>query len=986
MSDNKPSKPASKPQAKYPVNMTETPFPMRGDLAKREPQWVKEWQEKKIYQKIRNASKGRTKYILHDGPPYANGDIHIGHAVNKILKDTIVKTRQLAGFDAQYVPGWDCHGMPIEIQIEKQYGKGLPTAEVIAKSRAYASEQIERQKKDFIRLGVLGEWDNPYKTMAFGNEADEIRVLGKLLEKGYVYRGLKPVNWCFDCGSALAEAEVEYQDKRDPAIDVGFPFAEPEKIAAAFNLPALPTAKGYAVIWTTTPWTIPANQALNVHPDFEYALVQTSRDGEAILLILALDLVEACLQRYGLKGQVIATCKGEALSLIKFKHPFASADKGYDRFSPVYLGDYVTLDTGTGIVHSSPAYGIDDFISCKSHGMKDDDILNPVMGDGKYASWLPFFGGMTIWEASKPICAKLEEVGSLFKLVMFDHSYMHCWRHKTPIVYRATSQWFAGMDLEPKDGASTLRETALKGIEETEFFPAWGKARLHGMIANRPDWTLSRQRQWGVPMAFFIHKETGELHPKTVELLEAVAEMVERNGIEAWHALDPKELLGEDAAMYVKNKDTLDVWFDSGTTHQTVLRGSHAEQSHFPADLYLEGSDQHRGWFHSSLLTSSMLNGRAPYKALLTHGFVVDGEGRKMSKSLGNVLVPQKISDTLGADILRLWVASTDYSGELSISDEILKRVTEAYRRIRNTLRFLLANTSDFEIKKDAVAIDELLEIDRHAIARMAQLQAEILAHYDIFEFHPVVAKLQAYCSEDLGGFYLDILKDRLYTGGVDSRARRSAQTAIWHITQSLLRIVAPILSFTAEEVWKVFASKEAYAASAETIFTQTYYRLPDLKNSSELLDKWNVIRTIRATVMKELEEVRASGKIGSSLQAEVDIYADGRFYDCLNSLGEDLRFVLIVSRSSLHNLADPQTKARFDALKLPLAIDQSRIGEEKEGLPSRLALQVKPSGHSKCERCWHYRADVGAHAEHPEICGRCISNLFGPGEERNFA
>jgi isoleucyl-tRNA synthetase len=986
MSDNKPSKPATKPQGKYSVNMPETPFPMRGDLAKREPQWVKEWQEKKIYQRIRNASKGRTKYILHDGPPYANGDIHIGHAVNKILKDMIVKSRQLAGFDAQYVPGWDCHGMPIEIQIEKQYGKSLPTADVIAKSRAYAAEQIERQKKDFIRLGVLGEWDNPYKTMAFGNEADEIRALGKLLEKGYVYRGLKPVNWCFDCGSALAEAEVEYQDKRDPAIDVGFPFAEPEKIAAAFKLPALPAAKGYAVIWTTTPWTIPANQALNVHPEFDYALVQTSRNGDAILLILALDLVEACLQRYGLQGKVIGTCKGEALSLIKFRHPFADADKGYDRFSPIYLGDYVTLDTGTGIVHSSPAYGIDDFLSCKAHGMKDDDILNPVMGDGRYASWLPFFGGLTIWEASKPICSKLDEVGSLFKLVMFDHSYMHCWRHKTPIVYRATSQWFAGMDVKPRDGSATLRETALKGIEETRFFPSWGKARLHGMIANRPDWTLSRQRQWGVPMAFFIHKETGELHAQTPELLEAVAKRVEENGIEAWHALDPKELLDDDAAMYIKNRDTLDVWFDSGTTHQTVLRGSHAAQSHFPADLYLEGSDQHRGWFHSSLLTSSMLNGCAPYKALLTHGFVVDGEGRKMSKSLGNVLAPQKISDSLGADILRLWVASTDYSGELSISDEILKRVTEAYRRIRNTLRFLLANTSDFDVRQHAVAIDELIEIDRYAMARMAELQSEILAHYDDFEFHPVVAKLQAYCSEDLGGFYLDILKDRLYTGYVDSKARRSAQTALWHITQSLLRLIAPILSFTAEEAWRIFAGKDAYAESAETIFTQTYYAPPELADSARLLEKWKVIRAIRGTVMKELEDVRMSGRIGSSLQAEVDIYADSRFHDYLHSLGDDLKFVLIVSRCAVHDLADPQIKAKFDALNLQMAVDQSRIGEEIQGAPSLLALHVKPSEHQKCDRCWHYRADVGSHPEHPDICGRCVSNLSAPGEKRNFA
>ncbi|HYD97712.1 MAG TPA: isoleucine--tRNA ligase [Noviherbaspirillum sp.] len=948
----------SEQKNKYPVNLTETPFPMRGDLAKREPKWVKEWQEKKIYQRIRKASKGRPKWILHDGPPYANGDIHIGHAVNKILKDMIVKARNMAGYDAQYVPGWDCHGMPIEIQIEKQFGKHLPTAEVQAKSRAYASEQIERQKKDFIRLGVLGEWDRPYKTMDFGNEADEIRVLGKILEKGYVYRGLKPVNWCFDCGSALAEAEVEYQDKRDPAIDVGFPFAEHDKLAHAFGLEKLPTDKGYVVIWTTTPWTIPANQALNVHPEHRYALVQTERNGETILLLLAAELVGACLQRYGLEGKIIATCGGEALSMIRFKHPFASADQGYDRYSPIYVGNYVTLDTGTGIVHSAPAYGLDDFVSCKSHGMTDDEILKPVMGDGKYASWLPFFGGMTIWEASKPICQKLEEVGALFKLVMFDHSYMHCWRHKTPVIYRATSQWFAGMDVTPKDGGKSLRETALAGVEATAFYPGWGKARLHGMIANRPDWTLSRQRQWGVPMAFFVHKETGELHPRTPELLEAVAKLVEQGGIEAWQALDPKDLLGADADLYVKNKDTLDVWFDSGSTHHTVLRGSHREQSQFPADLYLEGSDQHRGWFHSSLLTSSMTDGRPPYKALLTHGFVVDGEGKKMSKSKGNVVAPQKVSDTLGAEILRLWVASTDYSGELSISDEILKRVVEAYRRIRNTLRFLLANTSDFDPKKDALPVAELLEIDRYAIARMAQLQGEILQHFEVFEFHPVVAKLQMYCSEDLGGFYLDILKDRLYTCGTTSKARRSAQTAIWHITHALLRVMAPMLSFTAEEAWAVFAGAEGYAESDETIFTQVYYTLPEVAGAGALLDKFAALRELRASVTKQLEEVRVAGGIGSSLQAEVEIKASGARHAMLASLGDDLKFVFITSQVKLTEVA----------------------GEAEEG------VLVTPSAHQKCERCWHYRADVGAHADHPGICGRCVSNLFGDGEKRTFA
>lgn len=959
MSNEKQAKKdGGKPASKYPVNMTETPFPMRGDLAKREPQWVKSWQEKKIYERVRKAAKGRPTFILHDGPPYANGDIHIGHAVNKVLKDMIIKARTMAGFDAPYVPGWDCHGMPIEIQIEKLHGKNLPVAEVQEKARAYAEVQIERQKADFIRLGVLGEWDNPYKTMAFGNEADEIRALGKLFEKGYVYRGLKPVNWCFDCGSALAEAEVEYENKRDPSIDVGFPFAEHDKLAKAFGLDKLPLEKGYCVIWTTTPWTIPSNQALNMHPEITYALIKTERDGEPCLILMAKDLIETAFTNWGMQAEIIATCLGEALSEIKFKHPLAAMHEGYDRFSPVYLGDYVSTETGTGVVHSAPSYGIEDFQSCKAHGMKDDDMLNPVMGDGRYASWLPFFAGMTIWEASKPICDKLREAGTLFSLKMFDHSYMHCWRHKTPIIYRATSQWFASMDNTPADGGASLRETALKAIDETAFFPAWGKARLHGMIANRPDWTLSRQRQWGVPMAFFLNKETGQIHPRTPELLELVAKRVEAEGIEAWQKITVEEMLGDEAPMYEKNRDTLDVWFDSGTTHFTVLRGSHKTQSAYPADLYLEGSDQHRGWFHSSLLTASMLDGHAPYKALLTHGFVVDGEGKKMSKSLGNTLAPQKIFDTLGADILRLWVASSDYSGEISISDEILKRVTESYRRMRNTLRFLLANTSDFDFSKDAVAVNELMEIDQYAIAHTAALQKEVLAHYEAYEFHPVISKLQSFCSEDLGGFYLDILKDRLYTSGTTSFARRSAQTAIWHITQSLLRLMAPTLSFTAEEAWQSFASAEAFAGSDETIFTQTYYELPAIANSETLEAKYASLRAVRADVTKQLEEVRVSGAIGSSLQAEVLIKASGDKFGVLSSLEDDLKFALITSAASVEQVA---TEA-----------DETVV--------------VSASKYQKCERCWHYRADVGVNAEHPTLCGRCNSNLFGAGETRKYA
>ena len=928
------------------LNLPDTAFPMRGDLAKREPQWVEEWQARRIYDKVRAASRGRPKFVLHDGPPYANGDIHIGTAMNKILKDIITKSRNMAGFDAVYVPGWDCHGMPIEVQIEKTHGKNIPVEKTQSLARAYAAEQVERQKKDFQRLGVLADWDHAYLTMAFGNEAGEIRTLGKLLVKGYIYRGLKPVNWCFDCGSALAEAEVEYMDRKDSAIDVGFPFAEHEKVARAFGLPDLPGATGWIVIWTTTPWTIPGNQALNVHPEFRYELVDTS----AGLLILAASLREACLQRYGLEGRAIASCKGSALEGIKFRHPF------YDRLSPVYLGDYVTLEQGTGVVHSAPAYGVEDFQSCRRYGMKDEDILVPVMGDGTYASSLPFFGGLSIWKANPLIVDKLREVGALFNAEEQVHSYMHCWRHKTPVIYRATTQWFAGMDEVPgyrgTKPPETLRATALRAVDATRFYPAWGKARLHGMIANRPDWTLSRQRQWGVPMPFFIHKETGALHPRTPELLEAVAKQVEQGGIEAWQRIQPADLLGSESEQYEKVKDTLDVWFDSGSTHETVLKGSHAKELKFPADLYLEGSDQHRGWFHSSLLVSCMLNGRAPYDALLTHGFVVDGQGRKMSKSLGNVVAPQKVSSSLGAEILRLWVAATDYSGELSISDEILKRVVESYRRIRNTLRFLLANISDFDPARDALPVDEWLEIDRYAVALAEAMQRSIVADYERYEFHPAAAKLQTFCSEDLGSFYVDILKDRLYTTAADSRPRRAAQNALYHITQSLLRLMAPILSFTAEEAWRLLHPGD------ETIFVHTYYAFPAIPEGGALLEKWGRIRAFRSEVQKLLEAHREAGEIGSSLQAEVDIAANGEKLHLLQSLDNDLRFVLITS--------------------------QARVTPAGAGGGEQ--IRVRPSGQLKCERCWHYRSDVGADPRHPTLCGRCVANLFGGGEPRTYA
>ncbi|CAN5139923.1 isoleucine--tRNA ligase [soil metagenome] len=941
----------------YPVNLADTPFPMRGDLAKREPVWIDEWNTRNLYEVVREARKGAPKFVLHDGPPYANNKIHMGHAVNKVLKDTVNKSRILAGFDGVYVPGWDCHGMPIEIQIEKQFGKHLPRNEVQARARAYATEQIAQQMDDFKRLGLLADWKRPYRTMDFKAEADEMRALGAIMARGFVYRGLKPVNWCFDCQSALAEAEVEYQDKKTPIVDVGFalPADQSSALARAFGLDAI-TAPVMIVIWTTTPWTIPANQALTVHPELSYSLVDTG----AQWLLLATELVESCLARYKLEGRIVASTHGRALEGIAFDHPLSAVDAGYARRAPVYLGDYVEATAGTGIVHTSPAYGVEDFQVAKQYGMTNDEILGPVQGDGRYAADLPLFGGMVIWDANAAVMDALAQAGRLLARSGMDHSYMHCWRHKTPLIYRATSQWFIRMDAPTADTRGvaatetveeSLRTTALRAIEATAFYPAWGKARLHAMIAHRPDWCISRQRNWGVPLPFFLHKATGQLHPRTLELLERAAEKVEEGGIEAWSRATTADFLpAEEAPHYDKSTDILDVWFDSGTTHRTVLRGSHADDLRWPADLYLEGSDQHRGWFHSSLLTGCALDGRAPYDALLTHGFAVDAQGRKMSKSLGNGVEPQEVCKKLGAEIVRLWIASTDYSGELTIGDEILKRVTEGYRRIRNTLRFLLANTSDFDLASHAVPLEQMVEIDRYAIAMTAQLSQDVLAQFDRYEFHPVVSRIQTFCSEDLGAFYLDILKDRLYTTAPDSPARRSAQTALWHITTSLLRLIAPMLTFTAEEAFALFSPNQA-----GTIFVEQYHVLPEDAERSDLVARWERVRAIRAEAMRAIESAREAGTIGSSLQAELDILVRPDDRALLESFGDDLRFVTITSRATV-------------------------TGGES------LSVRVTPSAYAKCERCWHYRSDVGADPAHAGLCGRCTSNLFGAGEPRSKA
>jgi isoleucyl-tRNA synthetase len=939
--------------SKYPLNLPETSFPMRGNLAQREPAWLADWQDKKLYQKIRAARKGAKKFILHDGPPYANGDIHIGHAVNKILKDVIVKSKTMSGFDAPYVPGWDCHGLPIELVVEKNHGKNIDPAKFRELCREYAAEQVEKQKKDFIRLGVLGDWDNPYLTMDFKTEADIMRALGDINKNGYLYQGSKPVHWCTDCGSALAEAEVEYEDVNSPAIDVGFKVVDNAVLSKAFGVEVI--GDTLAVIWTTTPWTLPANQAVSVHAELDYDLIQTNKG----LLILAHDLVVATLARYEAEeSRVLATCKGADLNGLLLQHPFD------DRQVPVICGDHVTTEAGTGLVHTAAAHGNDDWLVMRENFPNEKPRVL-MGGDGRFfeSDLVPFAAirGLDRKEANKVILAEMTESGALIASARLNHSFPHCWRHKTPLMQLATHQWFVGMNATDSAGVS-LRAHANKAVDETQFFPDWGRARLEGMIKTRPDWCVSRQRNWGVPMPLFVHKETGELHPKTAELLEEACLLVEQTGVEAWFSLDVDAFLAkhapDNAEQYKKVTDTLDVWFDSGTTHASVLK--RREDLNFPADLYLEGSDQHRGWFQSSLLTGCAIDGRAPYNALLTHGFVVDGKGYKMSKSKGNVVAPQKVMDSYGADILRLWVASTDYSGELTISDEILKRVADSYRKIRNTLRFLLANVEDFDAATQSVPYENLLEIDRYALGMLSDLSQTCKAAYDNYELHRVGQALQHFCAEDLGAFYLDILKDRMYTNAEDSHDRRAAQTVLLKITQVLAGLMAPVLSYTAEEIWQTL-----YPETADFVMLHDWSNADDVispiahaEYAQSLKAKWETIRAIRAEAAKEIELVRGTGQVGSSLQSELAFHVADDMFDALNSLGDDLRFVMITSDAKVYKVVSET--------------------EQK--------ISVLPSQHTKCARCWHYRADVGASAEHPTICSRCETNLFGKGEVRKYA
>ena len=919
------------------VNLLESPFPMRGNLAKREGGWLKSWYEHKRYEKLREIAQGRPKFILHDGPPYANGDIHIGHAANKILKDIILRSKTLAGFDAPYVPGWDCHGLPIELMVEKLHGKDIPAARFRELCREYAKEQIARQKKDFMRLGVMGDWAHPYLTMDFQTEAETVRALGEIYLAGYLYRGEKPVQFCLDCGSSLAEAEVEYKDKISPAIDVAYRFKDKAALAGAFGLSEI-DGEAFAVIWTTTPWTLPASQAISAGADVVYQLIDTPKGK----LVLAKDLAEEALKRYGFDNSaVLAETGGAKLENLHLEHPFLERD------IPMLNGDHVTTEAGTGLVHTAPSHGLDDYFVCLKYGIELD---NPVNGEGRYRSDVPRVAGLTVWEANPVITEWLQENGRLLADTKIEHSYAHCWRHKTPLIYRATGQWFIGMDKAGHDG-KTLRNKAMKAVDDTEFFPAWGRARLEAMIEGRPDWVVSRQRYWGTPMTFFVHKESGELHPKSAELLEEVAKRIEKKGIEAWFSLDAKELLGEEAADYEKLNDTLDVWFDSGSTHFSVLK--QREELAWPADLYLEGSDQHRGWFQSSMLIGCATVGRAPYKQLLTHGFVVDQNGRKMSKSLGNVVAPQEVYNEFGADILRLWTASTDYSGELAISKEILKRVTESYRRIRNTLSFLFANLSDFSPIEHAVPQDQMVEIDRYAMILARQLQERLAGDfYPRYAFHFAVKDIVAFCSEDLGAFYLDILKDRLYTTQADSHARRSAQTALYHITRSLVLLISPILCFTGEEAWDIIGGGEE-----DSVLFHTWHEFPSINEKSEeaLLKKWQAVREVREAVTAAIEPLRADKSVGSSLQAEVAVTAPDTLAGYLKALGEELRFALLVSEVSVAK------------------------GDE-------LTVAAKVSGGEKCERCWHYTDDVGSVAAHPTLCARCAENVSGKGETRHYA
>ncbi|MEZ9629995.1 isoleucine--tRNA ligase [Vibrio breoganii] len=936
------------------LNLPETGFPMRGNLANREPEMLKRWYKEDLYGAIREAKKGNKPFVLHDGPPYANGDIHIGHALNKILKDIIIKSKTLSGYDAPYIPGWDCHGLPIELMVEKKKGKPghkISAAEFREECRKYAAGQVEGQKESFKRLGIMGEWDKPYRTMDFGTEANIIRALGKIADNGHLLKGFKPVHWCTDCGSALAEAEVEYKDKVSPSIDVKFAAADEKAVLSKFSLADGHEGEGdiSVVIWTTTPWTLPANRAVCMRDDLEYVLVQVEGENPQ-RLILASDLAKDVMDRAGIEHfHNLGFAKGADLELLNFQHPF------YDFTVPAILGEHVTTDSGTGIVHTAPGHGQEDFVVGQHYNL---EVANPVGSNGVYLPDTELFAGQHVFKANNSVLEVLKEKGALLHHHAYEHSYPHCWRHKTPIIFRATPQWFVSMD------QAGLRTNALEAIKGVQWMPEWGQSRIEGMVEGRPEWCISRQRTWGVPITLFVHKETSELHPDTQQLIEKVAQLVEEKGIQAWWDVDTAELLGEeDAANYEKTLDTLDVWFDSGVTHYSVV-DAREEFNGAGADLYLEGSDQHRGWFQSSLISSIAMKGEAPYKQVLTHGFVVDGQGRKMSKSVGNVVAPKDVTNKLGADILRLWVSSTDYTGEVAVSDEILKRSADAYRRIRNTARFFLANLSGFNPATDLVPAEEMVALDRWAVGRAQAAQQEIVKAYEEYNTHAVTQRLMQFCSIEMGSFYLDVIKDRQYTAKQGSHAQRSCQTALYYIVEALVRWMAPIMSFTADEIWN-----EMPGERDKFVFTGEWFDgLFGLAEGEELNNEfWSDVQQVRASVNKLLEDARKEKLIGGSLQAEVTLFADDALASKLNKLGDELRFVLLTSRADVAPVSEKSDTAQ-----------QTEI----EGL----FVQVNATELEKCDRCWHHTADVGTIEGHETICGRCVSNVEGEGEVRKFA
>ncbi len=935
------------------LNLPKTVFPMKANLAQREPQMLKQWQDQQIYKQMREQRAGEKKFILHDGPPYANGDIHIGHAVNKILKDIIIKSQSLNGLDAPYVPGWDCHGLPIELMVEKKIGKA--GAKVDAHTfrdacREYAIKQVAKQREDFIRLGVFGDWDKPYLTMDYETEANIVRALGRIVQAGHLKKGSKPVYWCMDCASALAEAEVEYQDKQSPSIDVMFPLINSQAFWSTIEKDELGEGRLSIVIWTTTPWTLPANQAVSVHPEFDYVLVQCQVNDQTERLIMAAELVESVMQRSGIADfQALVEFKGQALEHLELQHPF------YDRTVPAILGKHVTLEAGTGCVHTAPGHGVDDYVIGSQYGL---DVYNPVGSNGCFLPDTELFAGEHVLKANNHVIEVLKEHANLLFDMTIQHSYPHCWRHKSPVIFRATPQWFISMD------ENGLRDKAMQEISKTQWLPDWGQQRIEAMVQDRPDWCISRQRSWGVPITIFIHKQTNELHPDTEPLFEQIAELIEKNGIDAWFDLTPEQLLTDDADQYEKVQDTLDVWFDSGVTHYSVLEVD--DRLELPADLYLEGSDQHRGWFQSSLLTSIGIHGQAPYKTVLTHGFAVDSNGEKMSKSKGNVVAPQKVINVLGADVLRLWVAATDYRAEMKVSDEILKRTSDAYRRIRNTSRYLLANLNGFDPEKNLIESKDMLQLDRWAVEQARLIQLEIIDGYDHYQFHHIYQMLHQFCVVEMGGFYLDIIKDRIYTLQEDSLPRRSAQSALYHIAQALTRWLAPIMSFTAEEIRQYIPGVDE-----ESIFLKRWYDKLEVNFSDEESKRWGTLIVVRDAVNRVLESLRASDVIGSSLAADVTLYCDDELANELNKLGNELRFVLITSEAIVAPLSD----APNDAVQCEL-----------EGLKNSLLVKAIASEATKCARCWHYRNDVGDHAEHTELCGRCVENVVGDGEPRFFA